>query len=630
MHSQIEMIRSGCGTGILDWLASACHDFGEQPAIEWRDTVVSYNRLDKLANQAANCLMANKISQSSIAAVMLDDRIDLIATLIGIFRAGAVFVPLDATLPEERLHRIVRHLSPDVFIIAEPYREKVERISSREKNCNVITLVGRGVSVTVDGLSPVASLEDFSAERPAIRIDPDAMRYIYYTSGSTGEPKGIAGRLAGLSHFIQWEIETFNIDVGWRISQFINPTFDAYFRDILLPLCTGGTVCIPPQSPGELETNGLIDWIDREKIDLIHCVPSLLRAVLTGTLDAETFRSLKYILLSGEVLQAADVKKWMEVFDNRIGLVNLYGATETTMVKFFHRVEKSDVSRGFIPIGKPLKGAKALVLDGQQRVCPAGVAGEIYIRTPFRTLGYYKDDDATKKVFVKNPFNDDPNDLIYRTGDLGLILNDGNFRFLGRKDNQVKIRGIRVELGEIENHLLHHPLVLAAVVLAHEAAPGDMRLFAYIVANRKPAPSSNELRVFLKQKVPDYMVPSAFVVLDALPLTPNGKVDRKALPMPDQRQPDSDDGFIAPRTEVEEAIATVWRDVLRVERLGIHENFFDLGGHSLLATQVISRMRNLFQLDLPLRLLFEKPTIEELGLTIEETLMDEVESQIGD
>jgi hypothetical protein len=185
-------------------------------------------------------------------------------------------------------------------------------------------------------------------------------------------------------------------------------------------------------------------------------------------------------------------------------------------------------------------------------------------------------------------------------------------------------------LGEIENHLLHHPLVLAAVVLAHEAAPGDMRLFAYIVANRKPAPSSNELRVFLKQKVPDYMVPSAFVVLDALPLTPNGKVDRKALPMPDQRQPDSDDGFIAPRTEVEEAIATVWRDVLRVERLGIHENFFDLGGHSLLATQVISRMRNLFQLDLPLRLLFEKPTIEELGLTIEETLMDEVESQIGD
>ncbi len=483
---------------------------------------------------------------------------------------------------------------------------------------------------TIDGLSPVASLEDFSAESPALRVDPDAMRYIYYTSGSTGEPKGIAGRLAGLSHFIQWEIETFNIDVGWRISQFISPTFDAYFRDTLVPLCTGGTVCIPWESPAHLETNSLIDWIDDEKINLIHCVPSLLRAVLTGNLSAETFRSLKYILLSGEVLQVSDLRRWMEIFDNRVGLINLYGSTETTMVKFFHQVEKSDITRGFIPIGKPIKGAKALVLDDQQRVCPPGVAGEIYIRTPFRTLGYYKDDDATREAFVKNPFNNDPNDLIYRSGDLGLILNDGNFRFLGRKDNQVKIRGIRVELEEIENHLLNHPLVSTAVVLAREDTPGDMRLVAYVVAQQTPGLSSNELRGFLKQKLPDFMMPSAFVRLDALPLTANGKVDRKALPAPDQTQPNLDDDIIEPRTEVEENIATVWRDILRVEKLGIHDNFFDLGGHSLLATQVISRMRNLFQLDLPLRLLFERPTIEELSLTIEEALIDEIESQTED
>jgi acyl carrier protein len=300
------------------------------------------------------------------------------------------------------------------------------------------------------------------------------------------------------------------------------------------------------------------------------------------------------------------------------------------MVKFFHQVEKSDITRGFIPIGKPIKGAKALVLDDQQRVCPPGVAGEIYIRTPFRTLGYYKDDDATREAFVKNPFNNDPNDLIYRSGDLGLILNDGNFRFLGRKDNQVKIRGIRVELEEIENHLLNHPLVSTAVVLAREDTPGDMRLVAYVVAQQTPGLSSNELRGFLKQKLPDFMMPSAFVRLDALPLTANGKVDRKALPAPDQTQPNLDDDIIEPRTEVEENIATVWRDILRVEKLGIHDNFFDLGGHSLLATQVISRMRNLFQLDLPLRLLFERPTIEELSLTIEEALIDEIESQTED
>jgi hypothetical protein len=209
-------------------------------------------------------------------------------------------------------------------------------------------------------------------------------------------------------------------------------------------------------------------------------------------------------------------------------------------------------------------------------------------------------------------------------------LNDGNYRFLGRKDNQVKIRGIRVELGEIESHLLHHPLVCAAVVSAHEVSPGEMRLYAYIVANRNPGPSSKELRAFLKHEVPDYMVPSAFVTLNALPLTSNGKVDRNALPLPDENQTDSAENFVAPRTEVEETIAAVWRDVLRVENLSIQDNFFDVGGHSLLATQVISRMRTLFQLDLPLRLLFEKRTIEELGLTIEEALTDEIASQTED
>ena len=433
-------------------------------------------------------------------------------------------------------------------------------IGCHERTSKVILLEGWGCSATFDdGLRPVEkSLKDFSAESPAIPIDPDAIRYIYYTSGSTGQPKGIAGRLAGLSHFIQWEIETFNIDDGWRVSQFISPTFDAYFRDVLVPLCAGGTVCIPPDSPGNLKTDVLIDWIDRGRIDLIHCVPSLLQAVLGGNLDSEKFKSLKHILLSGEMLHVSEVKRWMEVFGDRIALVNLYGSTETTMVKFFHIVQQTDLSRGFIPIGKPMKGARALVLDERQRVCPPGVAGEIYIRTPFRTLGYYKNPDATKEVFVQNPFNDHPDDLIYRTGDLGLILNDGNFRFLGRKDNQVKIRGIRVELGEIENHLLNHPLVGAAVVLAREDVPGDVRLAAYIVAKQGAAPSIKDLRDWLKQGLPEYMVPSAFVVLDSLPLTPNGKVDRQALPAPSQNRPELEESFVAPRTPVEEVLGGIW------------------------------------------------------------------------
>jgi len=621
MHPQLENIRGSHEEGILEWLASACGHFGERTAIEWRDKEVSYSGLDDMANQVANCLMANEVSQGSIVAVILNDRIEMIAALIGIFRAGAVFVPLDVSSPEERLHRIVADLCPDAFIIGEDYRDKVSAIyGGCQKPCKVITLGARKVPTAFDGrLIPIEeSLKNFSTERPAIRVDPAAIRYVYYTSGSTGQPKGIAGRLTGLSHFIQWEIETFNIDVGYRVSQFILPTFDAYFRDVLVPLCAGGTVCIPPDHPANLETDVLIDWIDRRRIHLIHCVPSLLRAILRGNLDSEKLRSLKYILLAGEVLHVSDVKRWTEVVGDRIRLVNLYGSTETTMVKFFHMVEESDLSRGFIPIGKPMKGAKALVLDDQQNVCPPDVIGEIYIRTPFRTLGYYKNPEATKEVFVKNPFNDDPNDIIYRTRDLGLLLNDGNFRFLGRSDNQVKVRGIRVELGEIENHLLNHPLVTGAVVLAREDTAGDVRLVAYIVAKQEPGPSSNELRGHLKQKLPDCMVPSAFVMLDALPLTPNGKVDRRALPAPDPGRPDLEKTFVAPRTPLEETLADIWAEVLKLERVGVHDNFFELGGHSLSVTQVISRARGAFQIELPVRHLFENPTVAGSAVRIAE------------
>jgi amino acid adenylation domain-containing protein len=619
MHPQLENIRGGQGGGILEWLAGACRHFRERIAIEWRDQELSFGALDEMVNRVANCLIANEVLPGSIVVVMLDDRIGTIAALLAIFRAGAVFVPLDGSLPEERLRRIVADLSPDGFIIGEAYRDKVNAISARHKRTKVITLGGLSRSATFDdGLIPVEKpLEDFSAESPAIRIDPDAVRYIYYTSGSTGQPKGIAGRLAGLSHFIQWEIETFKIDVGWRVSQFISPTFDAYFRDVLVPLCAGGTVCIPPDSPGNLKADALIEWIDRGRIDLIHCVPSLLQAVLGGNLDSERFKSLKHVLLSGEVLHVADVKRWMEVFGDRIALVNLYGATETTMVKFFYIVQQSDLSRGFIPIGKPMKGAKALVLDDRQRVCPPGVAGEIYIRTPYRTLGYYKNPGATKEVFVQNPYRDDPNDLIYRSGDLGLILNDGNFRFLGRKDNQVKIRGIRVELGEIENHLLNHPLVGGAVVLVREDVPGDVRLVAYIVAKQGAAPSVTDLRDLLKRELPDYMVPSAFITLDLFPLTPNGKVDRQALPANSQNRPELEEGIVAPRTPTEEVLAGIWAELLHVEQVGIHDNFFDLGGHSLLATQVISKVFKTLQVELPVRSFFEAPTVAGLADLIE-------------
>ena len=511
-------------------------------------------------------------------------------------------------------------ISPDAFIVGEDCREKVTTLCSHlQKTCKVITVGACGEPKKFDDyLIPIKEpLQNCSTKRPSVWVDPEAMRYIYYTSGSTGQPKGIVGRLKSLSHFVEWEIETFNIDVGCRVSQFTVPTFDAYFRDIFVPLCAGGTVCIPTDKPANLETSVLVDWIDSKGINLIHCVPSLFAAILTENLDSQKFKSLQYILQAGEVLRVSNVKRWMEIYGDRIKLVNLYGSSETTMVKFFHIVQESDLSLGFIPIGKPMKGAKALVLDDRKSVCPPGVVGEIYIRSPFLTLGYYKNPEATKEVFVKNPFNNDPNDIIYKTGDLGSVRDDGNFRFLGRKDNQVKVRGIRVELGEIESHLLNHPLVTATVVLAREDRAGDLRLVAYIVANQEQAPTISDLRSFLKTKLPNYMVPSAFVLLEALPLTPNGKVDRRALPTPSQNRPEFDEPFVAPCTPVEEELTQIWSKVLSVERVGIHDNFFELGGHSLLVTQVVSRIRDAFEVELPLRDLFEKPTVAGLAEHLE-------------
>ncbi|MBD2773825.1 amino acid adenylation domain-containing protein [Iningainema tapete] len=622
MNRQVTLVRhsspvNGLGTGIIEWLDQACQRFPEQIALEYKGCQVSYSNLDEMANRLANCLMA-QLSKGSIVAVILDDRIEIIVTLIGILRTGCVFVPLDPDFPASRLSQIVADVEPDCFITNSKYEDLVNKINSANNNNYKIINLGENSKYAFSNEGQIKSskfLVDFSAERPIVDLDPNDLCYIYYTSGSTGTPKGIAGKLKGISHFIKWEIETFNIDYGWRVSQFTQPTFDALLRDVFVPLCVGGTICIPPEKPLMMGTTELVDWIDTQKINLIHCVPTVFGAIASSHLHQKKFQSLKYILMAGETLPISDVNRWMEVYESRIKLVNLYGASETTMVKFYHQIQKSDLERGFIPIGKPMKGARAVVLDEWGNVCPRGVFGELYIRTPYQTLGYYKNPNLTKKVFVNNPFSEDPNDLLYKTGDLARLLNDGTFQLRGRKDNQVKIRGIRVELTEIENQLRDHPLVRNAVVEVREDIPGYKRLVAYLVADPSQAQELSlvDLRSFLKKKLPDYMMPSHFVMLEALPLTPNGKVNRRALPTPDISRSHQEASFVAPRNKAEEMLAAIWAEVLGRERLGIHDNFFELGGHSLLSIRLMAQIQKQFGKNLPLATLFQNPTIEHLA-----------------
>jgi amino acid adenylation domain-containing protein len=546
--------------------------------------------------------------------VLLDDVVGIIVSVLGILKAGCAFVPLDPKYPEKRLALMLGEVAPEWFVSEPGLDGLLERIAPGDAKRTVYVsggeLDGRGVS----GERSAAN----DCDRPAIELDPDDMCYIFFTSGSTGKPKGIAGRLKGLSHFINWEINTFKIDEHFRVSQFTNPSFDAFLRDIFVPLCAGGTVVVPDRET-LLDARRLVDWIDRSRVNLVHCVPSLFKLIASQELKPEYFSELKYILMAGERLHPADIRTWVETFADRVQLVNLYGASETTMIKFFHFITRSDLDRRFIPIGKPMEGARALVVGPDGKACPPGSVGEIYVRTPYRSLGYYNQPELTRAVFVPNPFNNDPNDIIYKTGDIGRLLEDGNFEFLGRKDHQVKVRGIRVELGEIESLLKEHDSVRDAVVVEAKDAQGEPYLCAYVAADADI--DTMVLRDHLISYLPANIVPTTYVTMTEFPLTLNGKVDRRALPAPEKARPKRA-VFVAPRNQTEHALAAIWSELLGVEAIGVDDNFFELGGHSLLATQLMSRIRHSFEVDLPLGALFDNPSVAQLALAIAQVSVD--------
>jgi amino acid adenylation domain-containing protein len=438
--------------------------------------------------------------------------------------------------------------------------------------------------------------------------------YVYFTSGSTGDPKGVAGRIGAIGHFVRWEIGALGLNVGTRVTQLTSPGFDAFLRDMFVPLCVGGTVCVPPSRQISLGASDLVKWLDAAQVDVIHCVPTVLRTLFREALVPTLFASTKYVLLAGEAVYPSDVKRWYGVFGDRIQLVNLYGPTETTMVKCAYRILPSDQDRRSIPIGKAIEGSEAFLLDELGHPSPAGVVGEIYIRTPDRALGYYGRPDLTSEVFVANPLSNDVHDIVYRTGDLGRVLEDGNLEFVGRRDQQVKIRGVRVELAEVEGVLRRHASVADVAVVDRDGPDGTRGLCAYVVP--QGTVRGDEIRSFALEELPEPMVPGTVVLVDALPRTPNGKVDRQSL-LSVQIADRLANFYEAPRNELERDLSEVWSKVLGLPRIGINDNFFDLGGHSLLFVRMLSMLRNEIGVELPLQTLFEAPTIAQLARTIE-------------
>ncbi|MDF5715756.1 MAG: amino acid adenylation domain-containing protein [Rhizonema sp. NSF051] len=563
----------------------------EHSAIRQGDRAWNYRELSKGAHAVAEVLLSHDIKQGETVAVFGQRSFGLIASMMGVFLSGGVLLTIDPKLPQQRQQ----------IVLSEAKAKYLLYISDQQPE-------EKWQSLTVIHVNPDTGIHRDGDEEPIDLpiLSPDDAAYIFFTSGTTGVPKGVLGCHKGMAHFLNWQRQTFGVNQKDRSAQLTGISFDVVLRDVFLPLTSGATLCLPAEGD-ELEPTRILRWLEREQISLLHTVPTLAQSWLVNVPTEVSLSALRCIFFAGEPLKDTLIRQWCETFPKAGEIVNLYGPTETTMAKCYYRVN-ANLLPGVQPVGSPLPETQALVLADNNQLCGIGEAGQIVIRTPFRSLGYINASIADSSRFVKNSFRNDEQDLLYYTGDRGRYRPDGTLEILGRMDRQVKIRGVRIELREIEAILGLHSGVREVVVVAREDEPGDQRLVAYVILQQ--ACTTDELRSFLKDKLPKYSIPSAFVILDAFPLTPNGKVDRKALPIPERNRLEVEKSFTAPRDRLESQLTEIWEEVLGIQPISVKDNFFDLGGHSLLAVRLFAQIEKTFGISIPLATLFQSGNVE--------------------
>jgi amino acid adenylation domain-containing protein len=541
-------------------------------AIAASGAIVTYAEFGASIAAVADSLRKHGIRIGDVVAVSGSRTPLLIASMAAVFAAGGVLLTVAPDLPEKR-RQVMLDEAGARFLIRD------------------------GAIATMDGRSS-AMLADAA--------------YVFFTSGSSGTPKAVAGTHQGLAHWLHWQRETFEIGPGDRCGQLTGLSFDVVLRDIFLPLTAGATLVLP-------DDDDTLRWLDRERITTIHTVPAVAETWLLRRPEGVTLRSLRRIFFAGEPLTSVLVNRWREAFPQSGSIINLYGPTETTLAKCFYRVPQNP-RPGIQPLGHALPQAQVLVLTPDLALCGIGEPGEIAIRTPFRSLGYLNAPDENEKRFIRNPFTDDDDDILYLTGDRGVIGAGGLIEFRGRIDHQVKIRGVRVEPMEVAATLQAHDDVAACAVISRPtvagAESGEEMLVAYVVLKNDVAENSGALQEFLAQRLPAAMVPSAFVFLDALPLTSNQKLDRDKLPAPAGVRPALESRYVAPRDAIELRLVQIWEELLRVRPIGVTDRFFEVGGHSLLALRLLVEVEQRLGRKVPLQALFEEPTIEHMAAVL--------------
>jgi amino acid adenylation domain-containing protein len=572
--------------------------FSESVAVVFENQQLTYRELSNRANGLAHCLRKLGVGPEILVGICVERSLEMIVGILAILKAGGAYLPLDPRYPEERLAFMLEDSRAPVLITQSSL---IERLPTR--NATVFCLDRDWGEISTE-----------EQDNPPPLTTPDNLAYVIYTSGSTGRPKGVQVPHYAVINVLTHVREALGLTEQDTVPLLANICFDISVMELLLPLVAGARlVVVSPK--GAVDGERIKKMLSDCKVTMMHATPATWRLLLQAGWSGATNLA---ILSGGEALQRELAAR---LVTKGSSLWNLYGPTETTIYSSA-AAYRPEFNGAMVSIGRPIANTQIYILDDHLQPLPIGAAGQLYIGGDGLTRGYLNRADLTGNCFLPNSFSKEPGARLYKTGDLARYRSDGNIEFLGRIDHQVKVRGFRIELGEIEAVLGEHSKVFQSVVLAREDAFGDKRLVAYVVASDRAAAAANELRAYLKEKLPEYMVPSAFVFLESLPFTPNGKLDRNGLPAPDQNSSESAEAYIAPRTPVEEMIADIWAEVLKLEKIGIYDNFFDLGGHSLLATQVMSRLRAGLPTDLSLRVLFEAPTVAELASRVEQSISE--------
>ncbi|WP_365731752.1 amino acid adenylation domain-containing protein [Ramlibacter sp.] len=575
---------------------------GESVALVFEDEQLSYGELNARANRLAHHLRERGVGPEVLVGLCARPGLELIVGLLAILKAGGASLPLDPSAPAERLAMVLEEAAPVLVLM----------------QAQLADALPPGHAVPVFRLDQDApALQALPVSDPPARAGPHNLAYVIYTSGSTGRPKGVRVQHGSLATTLAASRKAFGFGPADRIHATASFTFDIWLFEVLLPLTVGASVRLVPRER-VLDVPAFVAGLG--DCTALHAVPALMRRIVQevralsapgGRAGEGTLPGMRCIFSGGDAV-APDLLEGIRAAFPAAQVRVLYGPTEAAILCTAHLHEGTPAARQML--GRPLGNTTVYVLDAAGGALPVGVPGELFLGGPSVARDYLRRPELTAERFVPDPFSAQPGARLYRTGDLVRWLDDGALEFLGRTDLQVKIRGFRVEPGEVEIHLAQHPQVREALVLAHRDARGDNQLVAYVTPRDGQAIEPEALRAALAQSLPGYMVPGHILALNAFPLTPNGKIDRKALPAPQAVRGESD--YVPPHTPLEHELAAIWAEVLGLERVGLHDNFFTLGGHSLLATQAVSRMRSAIAGDLPLQALFEAPTVAEMAARI--------------